>query len=78
MKRICAAAIVTLMTFLAYAGLADASQRKLTILVYMRGSNLESGYGSATADLDEMLAAEYDTRQVTVLVMTGGTSGSEG
>ena len=31
--------------------------RKLTLMVYLCGSNLESAYGSASADIEEMLAA---------------------
>ncbi|MDO4867627.1 MAG: clostripain-related cysteine peptidase [Clostridia bacterium] len=51
------------------------SPRKLTVMVYMCGSNLESGYGSASADLEEMLASGFDSEQVSLLVMTGGTEG---
>ena len=51
------------------------SPRKLTVMVYMCGSNLESGYGSASADLEEMLASGFDSDQVSLLVMTGGTEG---
>ena len=49
------------------------SPRKLTVMVYMCGSNLESGYGSASADLEEMLASGFDSDRITLLVMTGGT-----
>ena len=51
------------------------SPRKLTVMVYMCGSNLESGYGSASADLEEMLASGFDSEQISLLVMTGGTEG---
>ena len=55
------------------AGTAEkADGRKLTVMVYMCGSNLESGYGSASADLREMEQAGI-SRDVTVLVMTGGS-----
>ncbi len=53
---------------------AEPAGRKLTIMVYMCGSNLESSYGSASADIQEILEAKYDSSQVTVLLMTGGTS----
>lgn len=57
------------------SALAQAAQkrpRKLTLMVYMCGSNLESGYGSASADLQEMLASGFDSDRISLLVMTGG------
>ena len=47
--------------------------RSLTLMVYMCGSNLESRYGSASADYREMTAAGTDPG-VSVLVMMGGSS----
>ena len=47
--------------------------RKLTLMVYMCGSNLETTGGSASADIREMLEAAPAGRDVTVLVMTGGS-----
>ena len=44
----------------------------VTVLVYMNGSDLESGDGAATRDLCEMLAANIGSR-VNVLVETIGT-----
>ena len=40
-------------------------------MVYMIGSNLESDYGAATEDLEEMLDAEYEN--VNIVIQTGGT-----
>ena len=45
-----------------------------TIMVYIIGSDLESDYGMATADILEMLRAKPDTERLNVLVMTGGTT----
>ena len=53
---------------------AEKAQRKLTIMVYLCGSNLESDYGSASADLEEMKAATFDAGQVSLLVMAGGST----
>ena len=73
MKRLLCCLLTLL---LAIPTLARAeSPRKLTVMVYMCGSNLESGYGSASADLEEMLASGFDNEQVSLLVMTGGTEG---
>ena len=51
-----------------------AAERQLTVMVYMCGSNLESTYGSATADLAEMSSAGIDGEKTCVLVMTGGST----
>lgn len=45
---------------------------KVTIMIYMNGSNLESENGAATADLMEMIKAG-DSDQVNVIVQTMGT-----
>ena len=53
---------------------AQASgEGKVTLMVYITGSDLESNYGSASADIQEMLDAGVDV-DTTVLLMTGGTS----
>jgi len=52
---------------------AAGNERKLTIMVYMCGSNLESEGGAATADINEMIAATKDGCDATLLVMTGGS-----
>ena len=80
LKHCGAAAFCTLflaLLLLLPAGTARASspeERKLTLMIYMCGSNLESGYGSASADILEMIANAPEDRNVTVLVMTGGTA----
>lgn len=44
-----------------------------TVMIYMVGSNLESTYGSATSDMNEILRSGLDTGRVNVLVYTGGS-----
>lgn len=73
MKKLLCCLLVLLFAFPALAH--GKSSRKITVMVYMCGSNLESGYGSASADLEEMLASGFDSEQVSLLVMTGGTEG---
>lgn len=46
---------------------------KVTVMVYMNGSNLESSYGCATSDLKEMLNATLSDN-VNIVIQTGGTS----
>jgi len=52
---------------------AGRPERKLTILVYMCGSNLESTQGAASADIQEMLDSGVGSPDVALLVMAGGT-----
>ena len=52
---------------------AEDHQKKLTLMIYMCGSNLESSYGSASSDVQEMLEAKVDGREISVLLMTGGS-----
>jgi len=42
-----------------------------TVLVYMIGSDLETGYGCATADLEEMMASGCG-QEINLIVQTGG------
>jgi len=60
---------------LLYAGgnAGEAAGKKLTLMIYMCGSNLESSYGSASLDIQEMLGAKLNSRELNVLVMTGGS-----
>ena len=45
----------------------------VTVMVYMCGTDLESKYGMATKDLNEMLGAEL-SEDVNLIVLTGGCS----
>ena len=51
----------------------QADQPRLTLMIYMTGSNLESEYFAATSDIQEMVAARYNQQQINVLIMTGGS-----
>ena len=46
---------------------------EVLLMVYMCGTDLESKYGMATNDLNEMLHAEIDDERVHIIVETGGT-----
>lgn len=50
-----------------------AEHPRLTLMIYMTGSNLESEYFAATSDIQEMVAARYNQQQINVLIMTGGS-----
>ena len=49
-------------------------QDKITMMVYMCGTDLESKYGMASSDLSEMAAAKYGD-DVNIIVYTGGCKG---
>ncbi len=46
---------------------------KRTIMIYMVGSNLESEYGAATSDLNEMIKSGVDYENINIVVYTGGS-----
>lgn len=48
------------------------NQDTVTIMVYMCGTDLESKYGMATNDLNEMIQAGANNPNLNVIVMTGG------
>lgn len=50
-----------------------ANAQTATVLVYMCGADLESNYGAATADINEMIYGNFGSN-VNVVVATGGSS----
>lgn len=55
-----------------YTKLRGKGKDKVTLMVYMLGSDLESKSGMATADLNEMVYGGIDNPKVNVIVETGG------
>ena len=55
-----------------YTKKKGAGRDKVTIMVYMIGSDLESQGGMATADLNEMLYAQMSNKKINLFVETGG------
>jgi len=51
---------------------AASSGRRLTLMIYMTGSDLESSGGLASRDIQEMLLAHDDPENVSVLILIGG------
>ena len=77
MKKTVLKVLLAALLFLLAPGGSRATteeNRKMTLMIYMCGSNLESGYGSASNDLMEMIENCPDDDSVTVLVMTGGSA----
>lgn len=68
-----ALALAIIMAILPIGGLAGSeAHRKLTLMVYMCGSNLESTYSLASSDIWEMMSAKYAEDGISMLLMTGG------
>ena len=53
-------------------GTVTHTQKEYTIMIYMNGSDLESKYGAATADLIEMAKSRFDSKNINLLIFTGG------
>ena len=70
LKRLCMAFALLVICLLASA----EAEKKLTLMIYMPGSDLESRAGAASADLEEMRAAMAGAEDLNVAVMTGGAS----
>ncbi len=49
-------------------------ERDFTLMVYLNGSDLESKYACATRDLQEMYSSGFNSENLNVIVLTGGTS----
>lgn len=62
------------LSFLTFSQKAYAQMADWTLLVYIVGSDLESGSGAATEDIGEMIAGGEFTDYVNVLVLTGGSN----
>ena len=72
--KLFASALILLFSFLLLPfGAAESPQRKLTLMIYLCGSDLESGYGSATKELQEITEACSGNQQTSVLVLAGGS-----
>lgn len=56
-----------------YTTLRGNGNDTVTLMVYMCGTDLESKYGMATNDLNEMLHADLNDDKVKIIVETGGT-----
>ncbi|MBQ6455800.1 MAG: hypothetical protein IJJ31_01585 [Mogibacterium sp.] len=54
-------------------GTADTDESRMTLMIYMVGSDLESRSGLATEDLQEIADSGVDTEAVNIVVCAGGT-----
>ena len=74
MKRVLAAILILCMMAPLFSGCSMSSNgKKLTIMMYVVGSDLESEGGCASADFQEILNSDLDLNQVNYLIYTGGS-----
>ncbi len=81
MKKLMGLAVALLLAVILPAAAAAEEApagRTWTVMVYMCGSNLESVYGAATADIQEMIDAGTRSDETGVLVMAGGAVSAGG
>ena len=50
-----------------------ANKGTRTVLIYMIGSDLESQYGAATMDINEILYSNFDEDSLNIYIYTGGS-----
>ena len=74
MRKI-AAFLISLLFLVNMLSLSIATENApLIIMIYMTGSDLESGGGAASADLDEMMQFIPDTGNIRVIAMISGSN----
>ncbi len=84
LKRSFTAAIYFLLVFLTFfylfspgsksAAAEGIQEKKLTLMIYMCGSDLESLRGAATADIEEVLKSDFNTNEANIILMAGGSA----
>ncbi|MBE5810537.1 MAG: hypothetical protein E7318_06315 [Clostridiales bacterium] len=52
---------------------AAPEKKKITVMLYMCGTDLESNNGQATRDLGSILNSRYNTDEINVIALAGGT-----
>lgn len=52
---------------------ADTGEKKLTVMLYLCGADLESQNGQATGDLGKILQSRYNTEEINVIALAGGS-----
>lgn len=70
---LCLIMAVALCLFFGSPSFAEGGQKQMTIMLYITGSDLESGGGAATRDISEILKARPDADKVNIIMMTGGS-----
>ena len=77
MYRLKRFAALLLALLLAVGGLsvaaAEGTAKKVTVMVYMCGSDLEMSHGQGTQSISDMLASRFNTDAVNVILLLGGT-----
>jgi len=56
-----------------FRGAKPNAKKPFTLMVYMNGTDLEAENGAATGDLKEMVASGFNSKNLNIVVLTGGT-----
>ena len=65
-------AAIMLVSCISPAAVAEPAKKKVTVMVYLCGTDLESKNGQATRDLGKILNSEYNTDEINVIALAGG------
>lgn len=63
---------VLLLSCMATTVFAEPAKKKVTVMLYLCGTDLESKNGQATRDLGKILNSKYNTDEITVIALAGG------
>lgn len=62
-----------LLSCMATMAVAEPEKKKITVMIFMCGADLESQNGQATANLGEILRTNYNTDEINVIALAGGS-----
>ena len=72
-RLLCWACVLALALGCVSAAQGETEKKKVTVMVYMCGSNLESDAMMATQSLGQMIRSRFNTDEVNVVVLGGGS-----
>lgn len=72
MRKVITMILAVLMLAPVFTACGGNSGKKLTIMMYVVGSNLESGSGCASKDFDEILGSDFNPNDINLVIYTGG------
>ncbi len=73
LKRLLAVLMILALLSAGVTAFAEASGKKLTVMLYMCGADLEWKYGQISASMGEIMSTRYNTAEVNVIGLLGGS-----
>ena len=68
-----AAVLIAALLILALSGAAAEQMKKYTVMRYVCGADLERDHGQESASMADILASRYNTEEINVIALLGGT-----